>query len=176
MCMATKFLFGTSGRPLCRRYYSTQGFTYIEIIIVLSIMSTLAAISMPRMNGFIEDLQLRTTAYQLHHDIRFIQQQAITNPGSDWNIRINAQGQQTADGTITLNWLVRNRNGITQTRPLPFGISYVATSFANFRIAFTETGAPEGGGTVGFRTSGGSMLYVIMTPITGRVRVSTTPP
>lgn len=66
------------------------------------------------------------------------------------------------------------------TVKLPEGIVYVMNNFplekGIRKLSFSNIGAPNQGGTVGFKNRRGSRLYVIITPATGRVKVSSEPP
>lgn len=50
------------------------------------------------------------------------------------------------------------------------------TNFTNNNIYFYPNGVPSMGGTVTLKNRRGKILYVIMTPVTARVRVSPDPP
>jgi hypothetical protein len=50
------------------------------------------------------------------------------------------------------------------------------TNFTNNRVNFNPNGSPSMGGTVTLKNKRGKELYVIMTPVTARVRVSPDPP
>jgi type II secretory pathway pseudopilin PulG len=50
------------------------------------------------------------------------------------------------------------------------------TNFTNSKVYFYPNGVPSMGGTVTLKNKRGKILYVIMTPVTARVRISTEPP
>jgi len=50
------------------------------------------------------------------------------------------------------------------------------TNYTDDKIYFYPNGVPSMGGTVTLKNKRGKVLYVIMTPVTARVRVSTEPP
>jgi hypothetical protein len=50
------------------------------------------------------------------------------------------------------------------------------TNFNDDNVYFYPNGVPSMGGTVTLKNKRGKILYVIMTPVTARVRISTEPP
>lgn len=60
---------------------SKKAFTLIEVILVITIVAILAAITLPRLGGrdFFMRLTLRTTAHQVASDIRYTRRLAITD-------------------------------------------------------------------------------------------------
>jgi len=50
------------------------------------------------------------------------------------------------------------------------------TNFTNDNVYFYPNGVPGQGGTVTLKNKRGKILYVIMTPVTAKVRISTEPP
>jgi Tfp pilus assembly protein FimT len=56
------------------------------------------------------------------------------------------------------------------------GVELFKTNFTNDRVNFNPNGSPSMGGTVTLKNKRGKILYVIMTPVTARVRVSPEPP
>jgi len=63
---------------------------------------------------------------------------------------------------------------------LPAGISFAANNFPlesnRPTLYFRYTGAPNQGGHVALKDEKGNWLYVIVTPVTGRVRIGSEPP
>ena len=50
------------------------------------------------------------------------------------------------------------------------------SNFTNDKVYFYPNGVPNMGGTVTLKNKRGKVLYVIMTPVTARVRISPEPP
>jgi hypothetical protein len=50
------------------------------------------------------------------------------------------------------------------------------TNFTDNNLYFYPNGVPSMGGTITLKNKRGKVLYVIMTPVTARVRISPTPP
>lgn len=144
-----------------------KGYTILELLAVLSLLGLLTALAVPRFSSQ-QQWQLETASRRLAAEIRLLRQEAI-NSGE----------------TCKMEFYV-NINRYTLTLPegrrhvyLPEGISYVGTTTFSGRppvLEFTSLGRPgTGGGTVTL-DGGGQRRFVIVTPVTGRVRVSRTPP
>jgi Tfp pilus assembly protein FimT len=56
------------------------------------------------------------------------------------------------------------------------GVELFKTNFTNNKVFFYPSGVPGQGGTVTLKNKRGKVIYVIMTPVTARVRVSPEPP
>ncbi|MGC8778505.1 MAG: GspH/FimT family protein, partial [Candidatus Caldatribacteriaceae bacterium] len=71
--------------------------------------------------------------------------------------------------------LYRGKSGKTEIISFPKGIKLYTTNFPSNILYFNSAGTPSCGGTVTIR-SGGERRYIIVTPVTGRVRFSEKPP
>ncbi|HPZ10995.1 MAG TPA: GspH/FimT family protein [Bacillota bacterium] len=124
---------------------------------------------MPAVGGLEEKWRLEAAVWRLAADMRLARQVAIT------------EGKSTR---MEFRWEARDYRLLLpaekKTVKLPPGISYAMNNFPlnggvrGFTIS--PLGAPSPAGTVGFKNERGGKLYVIITPATGRVRVSRTPP
>jgi hypothetical protein len=124
---------------------------------------------LPAISSLNEKWRLEAAAWRLASDMRLARQVAIT------------EGISTK---IEFRWEARDYRIFLpeekKTVKLPRGISYAMNNFPisggvrGFTIS--PLGAPSPAGTVGFKNERGGKLYVIITPATGRVRVSSEPP
>lgn len=132
-------------------------------------MAILFALAIPVLRGFHERWTLKTTAWRLVSDLRLAQQIAIT---AGENTRIDFRWEA---GDYRMFLPVEK----TMVK-LPEGISYAMNNFPYVngvrKLSFTPLGAPSRGGTVGFKARSGLKIYVILTPATGRIRISPEPP
>lgn len=146
--------------PGCR-----WGLTLIELLCVLAIISLLLLVGiLPGINRG-GKRRLETAAWQLVSEMRLAQQAAL------------------ATGLTTRIEFRRGNNDYKVSYPeekytirLPEGIGYCYINFPEVAslplLEFKGTGAPNRGGTVGFKNGDNEKIYIIVTPATGRIRVS----
>jgi Tfp pilus assembly protein FimT len=140
----------------------------VELLAVLVILAILLAVVLPVLRS-LGPWQLKTSAYELAARIREARQTAVAS-GIGCRVVFYTPGRRyrvvLPDGSEFID--------------LPEGISYAANNFPldNGRptVSFRYTGAPNRGGHVGLKDQNGRRMYVIVTPVTGRVRVDTSPP
>jgi hypothetical protein len=110
-------------------------------------------------------MDLNRAAHQLEATLKNCQSKAMYT-GSYYKIEFHQNLNRyrifkdfVADRTIQLeNIIIHNVN------------------FTDNKVGFNKNGSPSMGGTVTLKTKNGKKLYVIMTPVTARTRISTTPP
>lgn len=147
-----------------------QAFTLVELLCVIGLLSLLLLIAMPAMADFGTSRNLEIAARTMAIDLRKTQQKAIT---SGWSqvveFRTDAGGKD----------IYRLKDGKTSDYvniSLPEGISIQANNFplsgSVKTLIFTRNGAAIPGGTVTLQNKSGKKMSVIVTPGTGRVRVS----
>jgi prepilin-type N-terminal cleavage/methylation domain-containing protein len=144
------------------------GFTLAELLTVVAVLALLTGMAMPLVRGF-EGRALKTSAQELAVHMREARTTAITGGKSCM--------------VVFYEWDHRYRLIYPEERffvILPAGIRYGGVNFPNVdgrsTLYFRYTGAPNAGGHVTLRDSSGRRLYVIVTPVTGRVRISDSPP
>lgn len=136
---------------------------------VLAIIGLTAAAGLPFLANPGGRWKLETAARSLASDIRLAQQASITT-------RVNTRFEFRFYNNDYRVFYPHGR----QTVRLPDGIAYNAITFpfsgGYYRVHFTPSGAPSSGGTVVLKNRKGEKIYVIVTPATGRVRISQEPP
>ena len=150
----------------------SPAFTAIELLCVLAILGLLAALAVPALAHWAAAGTLETAAHRLAQDMRRVQQAAITSGltseivfykyGTDFDYRIRDYA-----------------SGKKIDVKLPPGITFRSINFPGegiYTLKFYRSGAPNQGGSVGLKNEKGESLYVIVTPATGRVRISSEPP
>ncbi|MBM3343259.1 MAG: prepilin-type N-terminal cleavage/methylation domain-containing protein [Betaproteobacteria bacterium] len=95
--------------PLVRRFlWGQQGFTMIELIIVLVVLGVLLAIGLPNLSGFIATTRVKNAAFDVHTSILAARNEAITrnatvtitpNGGTNW---ANGWVITASSGTVAL--------------------------------------------------------------------------
>jgi len=149
-----------------------RGHTLLEVVVVLLIVSTVLAVAGPELAKPLAAARLETVARQMAADIRAVQQRALNEESAAYFIRFYPYGAR---------YEVRKADHPTYVVldkvTLPGTVELVGTTFSQDWLAFAAGGAPVQGGTVMLRDQwSGRLRYVIVTPVTGRVRVSDRPP
>jgi prepilin-type N-terminal cleavage/methylation domain-containing protein len=150
-----------------------RAFTLVELLCVLALLGLLTMIAMPAVRDVSRKRPLEIAARSLTTDMRRCQQTAIVSGGGrclEFLLYSNIY-----------HYRIKNCNtSETERISFPEGITYRSTTFPTSggipRLRFNPDGAPNAGGTVVLQNSRGDILYVIVTPATGRVRVSDKPP
>ncbi|MBS3947175.1 MAG: prepilin-type N-terminal cleavage/methylation domain-containing protein [Dethiobacter sp.] len=152
--------------PVWSRY--GNGFTLAELLVVVAIIGVVALIVLP-VHRQLTGWPLQGAALELSARVREMRHAAI------------ATGQRTELGFFLFDGLYRVScpERVTLVR-LPAGVSFAAINFPSdgvrHTLSFRFTGAPNQGGHVALRDRRGNRLFVIVTPVTGRVRVAEQPP
>lgn len=145
-----------------------KGFTAIELLAVMAIVSLLVALTLPGFNQALDYIKLRKDAVELSREIRLVRQRAIATQTSN-QIRFYPYYHYYRTYQPTVN------------HRLDDGIKFLYVSFPPdaqgwVLCRFNPLGVPAAGGTVALQNGKGQKLYVIVSPVTGRVRISSTPP
>jgi prepilin-type N-terminal cleavage/methylation domain-containing protein len=144
---------------------SNSGYTIIELVVVTAIIAILTIVSFKGLFTIKQNMDLNRAAHQLEAILKNCQSKAMYT-GSYYKIEFHQNLNRyrifkdfVADRTIQLeNIIIHNVN------------------FTDNKVGFNKNGSPSMGGTVTLKTKNGKKLYVIMTPVTARTRISTTPP
>jgi len=148
-----------------------KGFTLVELLCVIMLLGMIILIAAPAVADMGRKRNLDLAARGMAMDMRKAQQKAITCGWSQLiEMRANNDDYLIKDGKTSARQRVR----------LPEGVSYQSNNFPKVSgynlLAFYRSGAPNSGGTVSLVNDSGDVLYIIVTPATGRVRISEEPP
>ncbi len=142
------------------------GYTMIELLAVLTLLSLITALAVPRFTSK-PQWHLEVASRRMAGDLRLLRQAAINTGESckiDYYIYTNRYELSLPDGKERIS--------------LPQGVRFDGTTtFSGVppSLQFNNMGRPSSGGTV-ILEAGGFRRYVIVAPVTGRVRVSREPP
>jgi prepilin-type N-terminal cleavage/methylation domain-containing protein len=145
-----------------------MAFTLVELLCVLTLLGLIVAIAAPAVGTTMDKYELEAAVRNLAMDMRKSQQKAITS----------GNVQRIEFRTSVADYRLKDAvTGEQVTVKLPDGINYSAVNFPRDSsgypvLYFTRSGAPNRGGTVSLVDRHGRELHVIITPATGRVRVS----
>lgn len=144
-------------------YYS--GFTLTELIVILALFSFLFSFSLPSLANLRNTLIGRTIVQKISSQMRIAKIEAL-NQGKTTKIVFD----------ITQNkYIYTNSSGKSTHHSMPDEAIFYRTNFPLNTLRFYSTGTPSSGGTITLRI-GNNLKYIIITPVTGRVRISDKPP
>lgn len=153
---------------------SKQGFTLVEMVVVMMILGVVVAMTLPNYSRPFSDYQLYTAARQMQVEIRSLQQRSMA---LDNTILTNSMQFGQGINTYTITEVIPVSPSRVQYQPrmikLPEGISILATSLNNNQLNISKNGSVSTGGTITLSSAvTGKRLYVIVATGAGRVRLS----
>ena len=148
-----------------RRTHS--GFSLLELLIVVALISMICGMSMMRLGGGLAEQELSAAALEMAADLRWMQQVSVNSPvsagGSFFCMVFDRSGG---------SYYVREGVQIVKRSFLPGSVSLGNSPPI---ISFSASGSPASGQTIMlYSRSLGKFRYVIVAAVTGRVRISTT--
>lgn len=149
-----------------------HGFTLLETIIVLAVMTMFFAISIPLFTRFTENTKLETAARSVTSALRTARTYAITNnvPYYVFFVTINSEPSyyvSSSDEAVPATPV----GVVDKIYKLPVGISFGATVFgATTRVAFKSTGEVNDAGTVSIADDTNTKT-ISVEKTTGRARI-----
>ena len=147
-----------------------KGFTLMELMVVVGIISLLLALSLNGIYNLIQWNKLNTAAALLSSELKNTQSRAFYE-GVYYKIEFYA----TFDCPTLNRYRIYKQTELCEEIRLK-DVELFKTNFTNNKVFFYPNGVPSMGGTVTLKNKKGKVLYVIMTPVTARVRVSLNPP
>ena len=148
--------------------YSTnrnKGYTLIELMVVVGIIILLLGLSLNGLDYLIQWNKLNIAATLLSSELKNTQSRAFYE-----GVYYKLQFWPTLD-----RYRIYKQTELIDDIILK-DIDLFNTNFTDNNLYFYPNGVPSMGGTVTLKNKRGKVLYVIMTPVTARVRVSPSPP
>jgi len=143
----------------------TKGYTLIELMVVVGIISLLLGLSLDGLYNLIQWSKLNRAAAVLSAELKNTQSRAFYE-----GVWYKIEFQPTYE-----RYKIFKETELERKVQLE-NIDLFHTNFTDNRVRFLPNGSPSMGGTVTLKNRRGKILYVIMTPVTARVRVSPDPP
>jgi len=147
-----------------------KGYTLIELMVVVGIISLLLGLGINGLDYLIQWNKLNVTAGLLSSELKNTQSRAFYE-GVYYKIEFYA----TFDCPTLNKYRIYKQTELCEEVRLE-SVELFKTNFTNNKVFFYPNGVPSMGGTVTLKNKRGKVLYVIMTPVTARVRVSPNPP
>ena len=142
-----------------------KGYTLIELMVVLGIIALLLGISINGLINLIQWSKLNRAAALLGSQLKNVQSQAFYE-----GIYYKIDFWESLD-----RYRIYKQTELAEEIILK-DIELFNTNFTDDNVYFYPSGVPGQGGTVTLKNSQGKILYVIMTPVTARIRISAEPP
>ena len=146
-------------------YNHNKGYTLIELMVVVGIIALLLGLSFNGLDYLIQWNKLNTTAAFLSSELKNTHSRAFYE-----GVYYKLQFWPTLD-----IYRAYRQTELINDKILK-DIDLFNTNFTDNNLYFYPNGVPSMGGTITLKNKRGKVLYVIMTPVTARVRVSPEPP
>ena len=143
----------------------SKGYTLIELMVVIGIISLLLSLSINGINNLIQWSKLNTAATLLSSELKNTQSRAFYE-----GVYYKLQFWPTLD-----RYRIYKETELYKEIQLK-DVNLFNTNFTDDNLYFYPNGVPGQGGTVTLKNKKGKVLYIIMTPVTARVRISPDPP
>ncbi len=154
--------FGASD-TLRRTLGGLRGFTLLEVLVALALVTILAAFSIPRWGTLLPTYRLRSAARQLRSDLSRIKMRAVSETARFRLVFLASKySVERHDGTTY--------QPIGEDRSLPKGIDIRSTTRSSLGFTPRGTATPGTGGTVKLCNSKDSGANVVVSS-TGRIRI-----
>lgn len=141
-----------------------SGFTIIEVLVVIFIISVLIGVSAPSFIGVIRNAEINTSLTQVLSDLRKSQATSMAK-GTRHGIRFTP-------GSGNYEMILYSESvEVIETRELPAKITVLDTTFTNEIVTFKRSGAPSEAGTITVQYDGGYNSVISVTAVTGKVKI-----
>lgn len=127
----------------------SEGFTAIELMVVISIIAVLAALAGPSFSGLIERWRVRSAVEELQSMLYYARAEAIKRGG---NVTL-----EPASGGWTDGWEVKNGSNTLQTSPAPTRVDIRLADSSDANVS-GSIGADQWGQLAS--TAGGGQVFV----------------
>lgn len=137
---------------------TSRAFTILEIVIIIAIIGIVALISLPLIQSYRPTLKLNAVSRDLATDLRYAQQQAVTEQIS-YQVSLDLVGKK-------YQIIKKNDGAVIKTTVLPNDITWsvMAPGFTDNKIEFVLTGAVVEAGQIILTNQQNNSLTVDIKP------------
>jgi prepilin-type N-terminal cleavage/methylation domain-containing protein len=139
-----------------------KGFTLIELVVGVAILSILAVLTVPRLNAVLDNMSLEADARELAQVLRDARMEAICS-GEVKNIYFYTSANQYKTVMTFGEKFYKLREGVSYRDD--------TTTFTADRCSFHPSGAASPAGTVTLQNEHDKKVSVIVSPVAGRIRI-----
>lgn len=168
-------------RSFCffKRLKNRQGFTLTEVIVTLSVLGIMTAISVPSYISWLPRHRLQTSVRQIYDDLNLAKMQAVRSNTVAVAIFTPATNQYTIflDASVPTNWaLDAGETVIRQNASLENGVSITGTTLVAHTCGFNNRGMLQTGafpGVIQLTNPTGILMGVEVMNTAGAIRIVT---
>ena len=133
-----------------RRLDFSEGFTFIELMIVVVIIGVISAMAIPRFGRIMDSLKLKTSGREIISALRLARSYAVTQK-SQFGVYFDPEINQyvlfkdkSNPGSLTYD----TNDSAMQSQTLPANVDFSYTSFSNNVVIFSSNGSASSTGSV----------------------------
>jgi type IV fimbrial biogenesis protein FimT len=154
-----------------------QGFTLLELLVVLIIVSILAAFALPSLLGFSQEHKTTYTAQSLYYALQYARSESVLQNQTIFvNFQTGANWCYGINGGSNCNCSVANNCALqVVTAPSSGATTLTATGLTNNSLSFEPTHAAAGAKSIlTFTSTNGTTAMAVEVPIMGSVVLCST--
>jgi prepilin-type N-terminal cleavage/methylation domain-containing protein len=152
-----------------------NGFSLIEVLIVMVILGITSALAAPNIGRWFEDYRLKTVARQLTSDLQFVRMKAVSEKVQyrvcfeGGNTRYRLEKGDSASASVVWAQVGISRSFSDAANPYYAEGVWIDDTFSGHSVAFSPTGFASQAGAAALTTV--NLAKNVSVALTGRIRV-----